>query len=245
MVSTRSSVSNANDAHANNVDADNNPNANANAGNANDANANNAVAADKAEVDPFPVLSWEELSRYIEKQRALIRKLIQEFGLEREVHYTTFNPPFGFVYEGALADLLVLDLIIYEIIYGRERRELYLFYARNFPGGTMIPVCASRYDMEEGSSSDDNDDKDDDDNDNRDNDGNSGKDSKSPDVNRKVWDKRPSDTDATLPLPTSKLARQAEDLRAHLSVFPNGHQGPSGDRLLAEMELELLTRGTE
>jgi hypothetical protein len=28
-------------------------------------------------------------------------------------------------------------------------------------------------------------------------------------------------------------------------VFPNGHRGPSGDRLLAEMELELLKRGTE
>ncbi len=114
MVSTRSSTYNANDAHANNVNAANNTNANAD--DANDANANNAVAADKAEVDPFPVLSCEERSRYIEKQRVLIRKLIQEFGLEREVHYTTFNPPFGFVYEGALADLLVLDLIIYKII---------------------------------------------------------------------------------------------------------------------------------
>ena len=70
-------------------------------------------------------------------------------------------------------------------------------------------------------------------------------DDKSPDVNRKVWGKRPPDTDATLPLPTSELARQADDLRAHLSVFPNGHLGPSGDRLLAEMELELLKRGTE
>ena len=70
-------------------------------------------------------------------------------------------------------------------------------------------------------------------------------DDKTPDVNRKVWGKRPPDTDATLPLPTSELARQADDLRAHLSVFPNGHRGPSGDRLLAEMELELLKRGTE
>jgi len=70
-------------------------------------------------------------------------------------------------------------------------------------------------------------------------------DDKTPDVNRKVWGKRPPDTDATLPLPTSELARQADDLRAHLSVFPNGHLGPRGDRLLAEMELELLKRGTE
>ncbi len=53
-------------------------------------------------------------------------------------------------------------------------------------------------------------------------------DDKKPDVNRKVWGKRPPDTDATLPLPTSELARQADDYR-----------------LLAEMELELLKRGTE
>ena len=116
-------------------------------------------------VNPFPVLSCEERIRYIEKQRIAIRSLIEEFGLEREVHYTTFNPPFGFVYEGALADLLVLDFIIYEIIYERERRELYLFYARNFPGGTMIPIRTHRYDMEEGPSSDDDDNEDDDDND--------------------------------------------------------------------------------
>ena len=95
----------------------------------------------------------------IEKQRVLIRSLIVEFGLEREVHYTTFNPPFGFVYEGALADILELDLIIYEIIYERKKREVYYFYVRNFPGGTMIPVRADRYDMEEGPSSDDNEDK--------------------------------------------------------------------------------------
>jgi hypothetical protein len=109
----------------------------------------------------------------------------------------------------------------------------------------MIPVCADRYDMAEGPSSNDDEDEDDNNNDNRNNNGNGGEDSKSPDVNRKVGDKRPPDNDVTLPLPTSKLARQADDLRAHLSVFPNGHRGPSGDRLLAETELELLKRGTE
>ena len=69
--------------------------------------------------------------------------------------------------------------------------------------------------------------------------------SMSPDAFKKLNDKAPPDTDATLPLSTPKLSRQAEDLQAHLSVFPNGHGGPSGDRLLAEMELELLKRGTE
>jgi hypothetical protein len=66
------------------------------------------------------------------KQRFLIRSLIEECGLEREVHYTTFNPPIGIVYEGALADLLELDLVIYEIIYEREKREVYYFYVRLF-----------------------------------------------------------------------------------------------------------------
>ncbi len=60
---------------------------------------------------------------------------------------------------------ITLDLVIYKIIYERERRELYLFYAQIRPGGTMIPVRASWYDMEEGPSSDDDDDKDDNDND--------------------------------------------------------------------------------
>ena len=117
------------------------------------------------EVNPFPVLSCEERIRYIEKQRIAIRSLIVEFGLEREVHYTIYNRPFGFVYEGALKDLLVLDLVIYEIIYERERRELYLFYARVRETGTMIPVRAEQYNMEEGPSSDDDDNEDDDDND--------------------------------------------------------------------------------
>jgi hypothetical protein len=51
------------------------------------------------------------------------------------------TPPFGIVYEGALANLLQLDLVIYEIIYERKKREVYYFYVHNFPGGTMIPVA--------------------------------------------------------------------------------------------------------
>ncbi len=115
-------------------------------------------------VNPYPVLSCEERIRYIEKQRIAIRSLIEEFGLEKEVYYTIYNRPFGFVYEGALKDLLVLDLVIYEIIYECERRELYHFYAQNRPGGTMIPVRAEQYDMEEGPSSNDDNDEDVDDN---------------------------------------------------------------------------------
>ena len=145
---------NTNDAHTNNADGA--VGTNANADESDDTDANDADAAYKAdgninankddklseEVDPFLVLSCEERRRYIEKQRVLIRNLIQEFGLERGVHYTTFNPPFGFVYEGALVDLLELDLVIYEIIYERKKREVYYFYVRNFPGGAMIPVRA-------------------------------------------------------------------------------------------------------
>ncbi len=109
----------------------------------------------------------------------------------------------------------------------------------------MICVRHHRYNMLEGPSSDDDEDEDDSDDNNRDNDGDGGNDSKSPEVIKKVGDKAPPDTDTTLPLPTSELARQADDLQAYLSVYPNGHRGPSGDRLLAKMELELLKRGTE
>ena len=138
MVSTRSSVSvtmNADDAHANDANATNN--ANANADDADDADTKDADTANKAdnnantnkdnnlsdEVDPFPVLSCKEHSRFIEIQRIIIQTFICEFWLERAVHYTTFNPPFGIVYEGTLVDILELDLIIYKIIFARERRS--------------------------------------------------------------------------------------------------------------------------
>jgi hypothetical protein len=247
MVSTRSSVSNANDTHTNNadavIDADAAINANTNADDGNDANASEADAAEKAEDDPFPVLTCEERRRFIDIQWIIIRTLISEFWLERGVYYTTFNRPFKRVYKAALRDILELEDLIFEIIFDRKRRELNNSYVRIFPRGTFARIREHRLDIPEGPSSDE--DKDYDNKDNRDNNGNGGKDSKSPDVNRKVGDKRPPDTDATLPLPTSKFARQADNLRAHLNVFPNGPQGPSGDRLLAEMELELLKRGTE
>jgi hypothetical protein len=227
---------NTNDTHTNDADAAND--ANANADESANANANDADAAYKAdgninakkddklleEVDPFPVLSCEERSWYIEKQRVLIRSLIREFGLEREVHYTTFNPPFGFVYEGALADILELDLVIYEIIYERKKREVYYFYVLSFPGGTMIPVRADRYNMAEGPSSNDNEDKDDNDNNIV----------ATMAVVARIVSLQTSigklGINARLilmphflfPLP-NWLARQANNLRAHLSVFPNGH----------------------
>ena len=117
------------------------------------------------DLNPIPVLSFEERVYYIETQRNAIRSLIEEFGMERVVHYTIYNRPIGFVSEGALKDLLVLDLVIFEIIYERERRELYHFYARVRETGTMIPVRTERDDMEEGPSSDDDNNEDDDDND--------------------------------------------------------------------------------
>jgi hypothetical protein len=138
MVSTRSSASNADDAHANNFDANND--ANANADEANDANANDADAADKTKVDPFPVLTCEERRRFIDIQRIIIRTLFSEFWLERGVYYSTFNRPFYRVYEAALGDILELDELIYEIIYDRERRELYNSYVRIFPRGTFTNI---------------------------------------------------------------------------------------------------------
>ena len=122
------------------------------------------------DLNPIPVLSFEERVYYIESQRNAIRSLIEEFGMERVVHYTLYNRPIGIVSEGKLKDLLVLDLVIFEIIYERERRELYHFYARNRPGGTMIPVRAERDDMEEGPTSNDDNNEDDDDNDDVNND---------------------------------------------------------------------------
>ena len=114
--------------------------------------------------------------------------------LERGVYYTTFNRPFERVYEAALGDILELDDLIHDIIFDRERRELYNSYVQIFPRGIFARIREHQWDIPEGPSSDE--DKDYDDNDNRDNNGNGGEDSKSPDVNRKVGDKRPrSDED--------------------------------------------------
>ncbi len=74
MVSTRSSVSNANDAHTNNANAA--IDANTNADDGNDANASEADAAEKAKDDPFPVLTCKERCRFIDIQRIIIQTLI-------------------------------------------------------------------------------------------------------------------------------------------------------------------------
>ncbi len=123
MVLTHSSVSNAKDTHTNDVDAANDANTNADDGN--DANASKTDAAEKAEDDPFPVLTCEERCRFIDIQQIIIRTLISEFWLERGVYYITLNHPFERVYEAAPGDILELDDLIYEIIFDRERRELY------------------------------------------------------------------------------------------------------------------------
>ena len=68
---------------------------------------------------------------------------------------------------------------------------------------------------------------------------------KTPVAKKKCSNQAPPDTDATLPVPTHMLAIQVEELRAQLSVFPHGHRGPSGARLLAEMNQELLNRDTK
>ena len=47
------------------------------------------------DLNPIPVLSFEERVYYIETQRNAIRSLIEEFGMERVVHYTLYNCPIG------------------------------------------------------------------------------------------------------------------------------------------------------
>ena len=89
--------------------------------------------------------------------------------MHREVHYTTINSTFEVGYQASLFNLLQLDLLIYEIVYSRERFQLYLSYIRNFPGGTFTPVREHRFDPDEDDGEhDDEDDKDEDDDDDED-----------------------------------------------------------------------------
>jgi hypothetical protein len=68
---------------------------------------------------------------------------------------------------------------------------------------------------------------------------------KSPVANKKDSAQAPPDTVATLIVPTHMLAIQAEQLRAQLSVFPNGNRCPRGHFLLVEMNQELSKRDTK
>ena len=101
-----------------------------------------------ANATPFPVaLSSEDRSRFIVNQRLVIASLINQFWVHREVHYTTINSTFEVGYQASLFDLLQLDLLIYEIVYSRERFQLYLSYIQNFPGGSFTPVRKHRFDI--------------------------------------------------------------------------------------------------
>jgi hypothetical protein len=56
---------------------------------------------------------------------------------------------------------------------------------------------------------------------------------------KKVSDSTHPDTDLTLPVPTVVKAIRAEDIQRELSVFsiPKGHKGPSGHRLLVQLDV--------
>jgi hypothetical protein len=53
---------------------------------------------------------------------------------------------------------------------------------------------------------------------------------------KKVSDSTSLDTDVTLPVPTAVEAIMADGIQREISVFPNGHRGSSGQRLLAELD---------
>ncbi len=73
--------------------------------------------------------------RFIEEQQTIISKLIRDFSPDCEVFYTIFDTP-NIVHEDALADILGVQHVIYEIIFN-QRGTVYEFYIRNLPEGNF------------------------------------------------------------------------------------------------------------
>ncbi len=86
-------------------------------------------------IPTLPILTRAQHRRFIEEQRTIIRTLISDFSLEREVFYTIFDTP-KIVHEDALEDILVFKEVIYEIIFD-QRGTNFLFYIRNLTEGTF------------------------------------------------------------------------------------------------------------
>ena len=114
---------------------------------------NSTNSSDKDElleegIPTLPILTCTQHQQFIEEQRTIIRMLISDFSLEREVSYTIFDMPKN-VHEDELEDILVFKEVIYEIIFNQRGTE-YKFYIQNLPKGTFTRLRGEQEDIPEG-----------------------------------------------------------------------------------------------
>ena len=96
----------------------------------------------------LPILTRSQHRQFIQEQRTIIRTLIRDFSLEREVFYTFFATP-KIVHKDALEDILVFKEVIYEIIFDQRGTD-FLFYIWNLPKGAFTHLRGEQDDKPEG-----------------------------------------------------------------------------------------------
>ncbi len=87
--------------------------------------------------------------RFISKQRNIISALIKDYSLDHEIYYTTFDSP-EIVHNDKLGDILGVEAIIYEIIFDQESRNIFVFYIRELPNGTLTHCRGERDNISDG-----------------------------------------------------------------------------------------------
>jgi hypothetical protein len=97
----------------------------------------------------LPILTRAQRRRFIEKQQRILRKLIRDLAPDRVVFYTLFDTP-QIVHNDTLEDILIVQHVIYEIIFDQRDRNTFVFYSRDLPEGTFTRVRGERDDIPEG-----------------------------------------------------------------------------------------------
>ena len=97
----------------------------------------------------LPILTRAQRWRFIEKQQRILRKLIRDLAPDRVVFYTLFDTP-QIVHDDTLEDILIVQHVIYEIIFDQRDRNTFVFYSRDLPEGTFTRVRGERDDIPEG-----------------------------------------------------------------------------------------------
>ncbi len=100
-------------------------------------------------ITSLQILTRAQRQRFIEKQQRIIRKLIRDFAPDRVVFYTTFDTP-QIVQDDTLEDILVIQKVIYEIIFEQISRTTFGSYSRDLPEGTFTRVRGERGDIPDG-----------------------------------------------------------------------------------------------
>jgi hypothetical protein len=96
----------------------------------------------------LPILTLAQSRRFIEKQQRIIRKLIRDLAPDRVVFYTLFDMP-QIVHDDTLEDNLIVQHVIYEIIFDQRDRTIFVFYSRDLPEGTFTRVRGEQDDIPE------------------------------------------------------------------------------------------------